>query len=168
MNIFMMILVAIFMVGFYMISSPSQRVQEQETEYAINRSDLRAIAQCASAAHNAQIKGTKFQDICIEQNSITSQYICLNSSKQITDCEITRNKKPTYSYIITMSAPLDANNYNNMLEVLEEDFPDAGAFGIFLDGKIMAGGMANARSVPDAIIDELGLTNGQLIYFTQY
>ncbi len=37
MNIFMMILVAIFMVGFYMISSPSQRVVQQETEYAINK-----------------------------------------------------------------------------------------------------------------------------------
>ena len=168
MNIFMMILVAVFMVGFYMISSPSQRVREQETEYAINRSDMRSIAQCVSAAHNAQIIGTSFQDVCIEQNSITSQYICLNDNSRITECEITGNKKPAYSYIITVSKPLDTDNYNNMLEILEQDFPDAGTFGIFLDGKIMAGGTTVARTVPEVIVEEINLENGQLVYLTQY
>ena len=85
MNIFMMILVAVFMVGFYMISSPSQRVPEQETEYAIRMSDLRSVAECAVAAHNAKIRGTSFQDICIDQNSVTSQSVCMNASKRITE-----------------------------------------------------------------------------------
>ena len=168
MNIFMMILVAVFMVGFYLISSPSQRVITQETEYAVNRADMRSIAQCASAVHNAKIRGTVFNDICIEQNSVTSQYVCLNSSNRITECEVTRNTKPAYSYIITTTAALDSTNYNSMLEILESDFPDAGTFGIYLDGKIMAGGAYSARSVPGAIIDELGLANGQLVYLTQY
>ena len=168
MNIFMMILVAIFMVGFYMISSPSQRVTEQETEYAINKSDMRSIAECASAKHNAQIKGTEFNDVCVEQNQINSQFICLNSNMRITSCEITRNKRPEYSYIVTATTPIDVDSYNDMLEILEEYFPDAGTFGIFMDGKIMVGGLSGARIVPDAIIDEMELTNGQLIYFTQY
>ena len=168
MNIFMMILVAIFMVGFYLVSSPSQRVIEQETEYAVNQSDMRTIAQCASAAHNAQIRGVEFQDICTEQNSVTSQYICMNSSMRITDCNVTQNKRPAYSYIITTTMPLDMENYNDMLDILESDFPDAGTFGIFLGGKIMAGGTSTARTVPDAIITELGLGDGQLIYLTQF
>ncbi len=168
MNIFMMILVAIFMVGFYMISSPSQRVTEQETEYAINRSDMRAIAQCASAKHNAQINGAEFNDVCVAQHGIQSQFLCLNAGMRITDCEIMRNSRPEYSYIITASAAIPYDSYNDMLEILEESFPDAGTFGIFLDGKIMVGGASSARVVPDAIIDEMGLQNGQLVYFTQY
>lgn len=168
MNIFMMILVAVFMVGFYMISSPSQRVAEQETEYAINRSDLRSVAECASAQHNAQIRGGTFQDVCVEQNGITSQFVCLNANMRITSCEIVRNKRPEYSYILTATAPIDADEYNNMLEILEEYFPDAGTFGIFMDGKIMVGGTTGARIVPDAITDEMELQNGQLVYMTQY
>lgn len=168
MNIFMMILVAVFMVGFYMISSPSQRVPEQETEYAIRMSDLRSVAECAVAAHNAKIRGTSFQDICIEQNSVASQSVCMNASKRITECAIVSNRAPEYSYIITTTAPLQDGDYNNMLEILETNFPDAGTFGIFLDGKIMLGGISGAANVPDAIIDELELQNGQIVYMTQY
>lgn len=168
MNIFMMILVAVFMVGFYMISSPSQRVVEQETEYAVNKSDLRGIAECAVAMQNAQITGTSFQDVCIEQNNIQSQFICLNASMRETSCEIVRNRRPEYSYIITATAPIDIGDYNNMLEILEEYFPDAGTFGIFMDGKIMVGGTAGARIVPDTIISKMNLSNGQLVYMTQY
>lgn len=168
MNIFMMILVAVFMVGFYMLSSPSQRVPEQETEYAITMSDLRAIAECASATHNAQIKGSEFTDICTEQNDITSTRICLNTNMRITDCAIVRNRAPEYNYIITTTAPIEPENYNNMLSILETSFPNAGTFGIFMDGKVMLGGLSGAQSVPDAIIQNLEMKNGQLVYITQY
>lgn len=168
MNIFMMILVAVFMVGFYMISSPSQRIVEQETEYAINKSDLRSVAECASAQHNAQIKGTPFQDVCVEQNGIRSAFVCLNSSMRVTSCEIVRNKKPDYSYIITATKEINDDDFNNMLEILEKYFPDAGSFGIFMDGKIMVGGTSGARIVPDAVINEMDLKNGELVYMTQY
>ena len=63
MNIFIMILVALFMAGYYIMDSPNQKIPEQETEYAIEKSNLRMIAQCATAVHNAQIKGTEFDDI---------------------------------------------------------------------------------------------------------
>ena len=56
MNIFVMILVAIFMAGVYMLGAPSQRMTEQETQYAIDRADLRSVAECAAAAHNATIR----------------------------------------------------------------------------------------------------------------
>ena len=168
MNIFMMILVAIFMVGFYMISSPSQRVIEQETEYAINKSDMRTIAECVSAKHNAQIMGTDFQDVCVNQNKIVSKFICLNASMRVTSCEILRNRRPEYSYIITAADAIPYDSYNDMLEILEEYFPDAGTFGIFLDGKIMLGGTSSARVIPDVIVKDMELQNGALVYFTQY
>lgn len=168
MNIFIIVLVAIFMAGYYMISSPSQRIPEQETEYAINRSDLRGVAECTAAMHNAQIKGTDFNDICIAQNNITSNTICLNAGGAKTKCEIVRNKKPDASYIITATGALADADFNNMMEVLEQYYSDAGTFGIFMDGQIVSGGTSDKRSVPKTIISELELTNGQLIYMTQY
>ena len=92
MNIFIMILFALFMAGYYLMDSPSQTVAQHGTEYAVSRSDLRTIAQCATAMHNAQINGTEFNDICIEQNGIVSKFICLDSKLKTTNCEVVKNK----------------------------------------------------------------------------
>lgn len=151
-----------------MLFSPSQTITPHTTEYSVLRSDLRSIAQCATASHNALINGTEFQDICIEQNGITSQFICLDAKLKTTKCEIVRNKKPAFSYIVTATSPLDANYYNQMMEVLETYYSDAGTFGLMHDGHIMSGGTATQRVVPSQIISEMELTDGQLVYLTQY
>lgn len=168
MNIFMIILISIFMIGYYIIQSPSQRLQEQETEYAVKKSDLHSFAECAVAAHNAQIKGYSLQDICISQNEVKSEFICLNAGLRETKCEIVRNKKPDYSYIITVAKPIPEKLYSEMLDILGEYYSDAGNFGILIDGQIMANDTGNRVSVPDAIISAMELKNGQLIYMTQY
>lgn len=168
MNIFIMILVVLFMAGYYVMDSPSQKIREHETEYAIKKSDMRSMAQCVAAVHNAQIKGTEFTDGCVQQHNINSQYICLDKRLQITSCEIVRNKKPDFSYIITATAPIDEKQYNNMMEILETEFSDAGTLGIFSENFIISGGTSTKRIVPKPIIEEMQLESGQLIYFTQY
>ncbi len=168
MNIFIMILVALFMAGYYMLDSPSQRVEQHTTEFAITLSDLRGVAQCTAAAHNAQINGTEFADICVEQNNITSKFICLDKNNKITGCEIQNNKKPTYSYIITVTDVIDFDKYNDMMDVLERYYPDAGTFGIFEEKQIISGGTSTKRIVPAAIIKDMNLVDGQLVYLTQY
>lgn len=168
MNIFIMILVAIFMAGFYMLSAPSQRIQNHETDVAVAQADLRSVAECTVAAHNATIHGAEFDDVCIEQNSIESKFICLNNNMSVTKCEVVRNKKPAYSFIVTAAAPLDDARYNDMMEILEQHFTDAGTFGIFKDNVIIAGGTATKRTVPNGIISDMSLTDGQLVYMTQY
>ncbi len=168
MNIFIMILVALFMAGYYMMDSPSQRVMQHDTQNAITLSDLRAVAQCATALHNAQINGNEFDDICVEQNGIVSNFVCLDKRFKITSCEVQQRKKPDYSYIVTASAPLDASVHNAMMEILEEYYADAGTFGLLQEEKIMSGGTSSKRTVPNAIIKEMNLGDGQLVYFTQY
>ena len=168
MNIFIMILVALFMAGFYMMDSPNQQVKQHETENAVMQSDLRSIAQCATALHNAQINDTEFNDICIKQNGIVSQFVCLDKRLKITECEATKNKKPAFSYIITVTAPLDSDIHNNMMEILEQHYADSGTFGLFAENMIMSGGTSMRRVVPAAIIEEMKLEDGQLVYMTQY
>ena len=168
MNIFIIILVTLFMAGYFMMDSPSQYVKKHDTQYAITQADLRAIAQCATAMHNAQINGFEFNDICTEQNQIRSDFVCLDNNMRITNCDAGRNRKPMYSYIVTATGALDENNYNDMMLVLEKHFADAGTFGMFRNNEIVAGGTSTKRRVPDAIIEKMELTDNQLVYFTQY
>ena len=130
MNIFIMILVALFMAGYYMLDSPSQRIANHETQQAITQSDLRTIAQCATALHNAQINGTEFQDVCIEQNTIVSKFICLDKRLKITECAGEKNKKTAFNYLITATGVLAPDIHNSMMEILEQ--PECTGFRIVL------------------------------------
>ncbi|MBR2342141.1 MAG: hypothetical protein IKA73_01610 [Alphaproteobacteria bacterium] len=168
MNIFIVILAILFMAGYYVMDAPSQRMREHETQFAVNQSDLRSVAQCAAAVHNAKMKGLEFDDICVEMNYIISENICMDSRMNNTACEIVNKKKPAYSYIITATGILPEEDYNNMLEILEKHYPDAGTFGIFQNGKIISGGTSNKRTVPAKIMSKMGLQDGQIVYLTQY
>ncbi|MDR1338409.1 MAG: hypothetical protein LBJ73_05290 [Rickettsiales bacterium] len=166
MNIFIMVLVFLFMAGYYLMDSPSQRVVHTELEHAITRTDLRSIAECAAAAHTAAIRGYEFQDICVEQYRIATEFICLNERQAVTKCEIVRKKKPAFSFVVTSTAPIDPQDYNGLLELLEEYFPNSGAFGIYTDDVVLGG--TGKRDVPQSVSKSLELTDGQLVYLTQY
>ena len=167
MNIFIMILVALFMGTYYLISSPSLRVREQEIDYSVTRADMRSIAECTTATHNATINGYKFDDICVTQNDIKSEVICLDSKKSITTCDAVKNKAPEYTYIITYTKPIGTELYNNMMEILESHYADIGTFGVFMEKQIVSGG-GTKRNIPAAILKNHDFQDGQLIYLTQY
>ena len=78
MNIFITVLVALFLGAYYIFSAPSVRTPSFETDYAVKYADLRGIIECAAAVHNANLAGTKFVDICVEQNGIQSDIVCLD------------------------------------------------------------------------------------------
>lgn len=168
MNIFLVLLISVFMAGYYMFFAPSARIPEQETEYAVSLADLRSIAECAIATHNAQISGGQFEDVCIEQNGIKSEFICMDSRETITACDAAGTKRPKYSFIITTTAPLHTSDYNEMMEILEQNFSTSGTLGIYQEGIVLAGGTTAKRDVPDAIQKNLNLEDGQLIYMTHY
>ncbi len=168
MNIFLIMLVSVFMAAYYMFCSPSARVPEQETDYAIAVSDLRSVAECAIAVHNAQIVGMTFDDICVEQNQIKSENICLDSRQSVTACNGEGIKRPKYSFIITTTAPLHTSDYNNMMDILEKNFSTNGTLGIYQDGMVLSGGTAEKRSIPPAIRAKMELEDGQLVYLTHY
>ena len=167
MNIFIMILVALFMGTYYLISSPSLRIREQEIDYAVTRADLRSIAECTLAAHNATINGQVFDDICVEQNGIKTAVICMTAKNVVTPCNGEKNKKPDYTYILTTTNPIVDENYNDMMEVLEQHYADVGTFGVLIDGQIVSGG-GTKRNIPAAMTKENSVTDGQLVYLTQY
>ena len=167
MNIFVMILVALFMGTYYLISSPSLRVREQEIDYAVTRADLRSVAECTLAAHNATINGKTFDDECTVQNGIETHVVCMSAKNTLTPCEETKAKKPEYTYILTTTQPIQDDKYNDMMEILEQYYADVGTFGVFIDDQIVSGS-GTKRSIPNAMSKEYTVTNGQLVYLTQY
>lgn len=161
-----MILVVLFMGVYYVMSAPSQRTIAQESEYAIEQADLRSVAECAVASHNATIRGGYFDDICVDQYGIQSKQICMNNKMSITECD--SETKSIYSFVVTATQPLNEDKINDMATILEKYYADAGIFGIFNDGSIIAGGDSGSHIVPEPIISDLKLEFGSLVYLTQY
>lgn len=167
MNIFMMLLVILFMAGYYFISAPSQIIAKHETGYAVNYADLRGIVECAISSHTSVIKDTEFNNICIQKYDISNSLICLNESKSVVNCEIDKVKKPEFNFVITASGILPESEYNNVIEILEKYYPTANTFGVLMDGFIISGSNSK-KQLPESVIESAKLSNGQLIYFTQF
>lgn len=167
-NIFLILLSVIIMAGYYIISSPSQRIIEHETEYAIKKADLRSIAECVVSSQNAAMYGEEFDDVCVEKYEVTSQYVCMNDKYNVVPCDSEDSKSPDFNFIITTSYPLPEEEYNNMLEILEKYYPDAGTFGVFMNPNLMSAGSVANRSIPERIISAARLQKGQLMYLMQY
>jgi len=168
MNIFLIMLISLFMAGYYMFFAPNTRVIEQETNHAIVISDLRSIAECTLAVHNAAINGNTFDDVCVEQNQIETASVCFDSHLSVTDCTSEGFKRPHYSFIVTTTGALDTADYNEMMDILEKDFSNSGTFGIYQEGMIMVAGTNTKQALAKSVIDKLGLENGQLVYMTHY
>ena len=168
MNIFLILLSLIIMAGYYVMSSPSLRIFQHETEYAIQKADLRSIAECVVSVQNASMYGEKFEDACVKRYNVVSQYICMDARYKIVSCDDETGKSPDFNFIVTSSQSLPENEYNSMLETLEKYYPDVGTFGIFLDPDLMSAGSISNRQIPKNIIDSGKLKPGQLVYIMQY
>jgi len=155
------------MAGYYFISAPSQTVQKHETVYSVNRADMRSVVECASSAHNAVIKDIEFNNICTEKYDIKTQLICLDDSFNVTECGFDKIKKTKYNFIVVSTGVLPDSEYNNTLEILEEYYPSASTFGVFMSGFIVSG-KNGKRVINENVIKSAGLINGQLVYITQF
>jgi len=164
MNIFFTVLVALFLGAYYIFSAPSVRTQPQETEYAVKYADLRAIIECTAAVHNANINGTKFVDECVEQNGIQSDIICLDRRMNVTGCSGNTN----YNYVVTTSGVIPDTQFNNTMTILEKNFADAGNFGIFQGDAIISGSTVAKRGIPNSLVNQMHISDGQLVYVTQF
>ena len=168
MNIFLILLSVIIMAGYYIMSSPSLRIIKHETEYSIKKADLRSIAECVVASQNAAMYGEEFMDDCVKKFDIQSRYICMNKSYNIVSCDAESGKPPVFNFIMTTSYALPVEEYNNMLEILEQYYPDAGTFGIYSKSGLMSAGAVAHRAIPQKIASNAQLTDGQLVYIMQY
>ncbi len=162
-----MVLVFLFMAGYYFLDAPSQRIPESETEISVQNADLRKIAECVAGEHGAVVNDLAFPDSCVERFGINDFIVCVNDAGSVIKCEIVGNKKPKYSFIVTSTSSVTGFEAGTMLDILEKNFKDAGTFGIFQEDAILTGA-GDKRIVPKPIVREAELTDGQLVFMTQY
>ena len=164
MNIFLTVLVALFLGAYYIFTAPAVRTPAQEAEYAVKYADLRAIIECTAAVHNAHLNGMEFSDVCVEQNGIQSEIVCLDKRMNLVDCD----KTSLHNYVVTTSGTIPKTQFNNTMTILEQNFADSGSFGIFNQGFVMSGATVTKHAVPKSLVEHMHMTDGQLVYVTQF
>jgi hypothetical protein len=180
MNVFILILVFIFMAGWYLMDSPSQNVEKHGIEYAAKRAEIGSILTCIVHIHSEAVKLDSHLQIeepvdifndtpCAERYEVETVKLCSDGRRITPTCQPTRAGQSINHYIVsTAPAPDDMGK---TLELMLAEFPNKTGFGIITRvgrNLQMIIGNGTARNVPDFIVRELGLAEGQLLYISQY
>ena len=178
MNIFLLFVSMFIMIGYYIMSSPSQNVAQQETQYVIEQSDIRSVAECVVSTQNEVMYCRTFTDDCVARYNITSQYVHVNRlgsviqkgsmSELCAEVERDPERVPYRTYIITTSYALPVEERNNMLDILEKYYSDRGNLGIIEGSRLIVPDSIVARTIPENVISNANLQDGQLAYIMQY
>ena len=172
MNIFLLFLTSLFMIGYYVIYSPSQKIDNSDTEDVVKMSDLRSIAECVINVQNAMMNDTTYDKPCVARYNVVGQYVCANNGANNEIIHVSCNGTPDFNFIVTKSKPLDRDDYGPMLEVIEKFYSDKGTFGIYDETNhgLLTADATGFRPISVAIYDDnsANLSEGQLVYVMQY
>jgi hypothetical protein len=169
MNIFLLFLTTLFMIGYYVIYSPSQTVTNTDSENVVKMSDLRSIAECVIGMQNAKMNDEPYTAPCVERYNVVGEYVCANAGS--VQYETSCMGEPDINYIVSHSAPLATTDYGLMLEIIEKYYPDKGTFGIYDNGTLLTAGTNGHIELNNVITGPVTtprLQNGQLVYVMQY
>jgi hypothetical protein len=184
MNIFIMILVFVFMAGYYLMDSPSQRVRDESIDAAVRITEVKSILTCMARAHTAavaldsanpadakEVLEVKPEE-CMEKYNVQSVKLCADDRRQVASCAPSRTGRNISNFIITTADMPQKKDTNLVLETLSKDFNAAPNFGMLItmqdDSLALLSGNGHRRSIPNSISNAAELADGQLIYITQY
>lgn len=171
------------MIGYYVLYSPSQNLENLETDNVITMADLRSVAECVIAAQNAGMNSTSYTDSCVDKyldaasDTQPYRYVCTTATYSPTPC----NDRPAFNYIITYSKQLDSDKHAAMLKVIEKLYQDKGSLGLYQysleedTAYLITADMSGQRVIEKNIFESAGLdssdyeeNNGRLVYIMQY
>ena len=181
MNVFMLLIVFIFMAGWYLMDSPSQNITRHGIEYAQRKTDLNSVLTCIAHVHSEavalddELKIEERVDIdndtpCAENYELSTVKICADGSRISAACIPERANRSVNNFIIT-SAPARGEDAGKILELLAEEFPSSSGFGILtVEGRalMLILGNGTKREIPPAVAREAGLSDGMPAFVTQY
>ena len=151
------------MIGYYVMTSPSQNLSNTQTDNVMDLADLRSRAECVVAKQNAIIDGKDYDDECVNLYNVTGYSFCVNTSNTVTEtCDENDN-----IYVVTKSCAIDGDKYGNMLKVLELFYQESGLIGIYQDSMLLTVNSSGPQAVNDVIINPSELQkdgDGCLVY----
>ncbi len=184
MNIFIMLLVFVFMAGYFLMDAPNQRVRDDRIEPAMRITEIKSILSCMARAHAdaieldttahagaTEILETKSEN-CTEKYNVQSIKLCADEKRAVTVCKPDRVGQTIGNFIVTTADMPEEKDTNLVLKILSQDFDSASNFGIIMtknDGSLaILSGNGHRRKIPSSIISAAGLEQGRLVYITQY
>lgn len=171
MNIFLLFISMVLMIGYYIMSSPSQNVAGQNTDTAIEVADLRSKAECVSDAHNKAMFCETYEDPCVMKYGVESKIYKVTPTWQIDaeySCGGTVNSGQTLVVVTVARDVVPSSKYNEMMDVLEKYYSEAGTFGLFADTGLKIPGVNELYEIKPTTItghNQMDLKDGMLVYY---
>jgi hypothetical protein len=181
-NIFVILLLAVFMAGYYFMDAPDVQTGQTRAE-AAEVANLKSVLACVLQAHSEALildeqGGVAAEDEiesaipCAARYEISTRKICADEKRAAKECVPDKVGKITDNYIITTTGIVSENGAGKTLELLGRDYPYAANFGIIQIGEdktpyIMSSG-GTRREISKVIAKEAAFEDGQLAYITQY
>ncbi|MDR2770373.1 MAG: hypothetical protein LBB08_02905 [Rickettsiales bacterium] len=182
MNIFMLLLMALMMAGYYLLDAPHATTGETRAE-AIEAAELGAVLSCMLHAHSDALAIDEASGIeqkaevkaalpCAEKYEIQTQKLCADEKRIVSKCVPDKANASVSNYLITSSGAITDAGAGRILELLGRDYPYAANFGIISMGEdktpqlLSSGG--TRREISKAIAREAKFEDGELVYMTQY
>ena len=170
MNIFIMVIVFLFMAGWYFLDAPSQKIRGTDIETALADSGLRSLAECFAQSHAAILSERESNLDCAETYQIQTMQVCVDQNDRVVKCAEDRIGKFPASFVITKSPPIAQEDTHAMMRVLGSMYPNVGNFGVLMYSEqsnyLMAANGAK-REIPTQIAKDANLENLQLLYVTK-
>ena len=185
MNIFVILLMALFMAGYYFMDAPNTLgVGASKAEIA-ESAELRALLACVLRVHSDAVKADelaaaeqktifKTEIPCAEKYGIQTKKLCAaaNASKAAASCVPDRPDKPVSNYIVTSTGAITDVGAGKALGIMARDYPHAANFGIVSADEngilhILSSGGAS-REINKSIVRDAAFEAGRLVYVTQY
>jgi len=176
MNIFLILIMTIFMAGYYFLDAPNLSEPSAAEMRRDNETD--AVLSCVIHAHSEAMATDKLggddfsSDLpCAEKYGITTIKLCADDKRLVKNCAPDKAGKFVANYIITRAEWSVGRDAGRILELLEKNYPYAANFGIISIADkvpfILSSGGAR-REVAKPIIKDAKFTDGELVYMTQY
>ncbi|MDR0319665.1 MAG: hypothetical protein LBH81_02910 [Rickettsiales bacterium] len=189
MNVFLVVLVFLFMAGYYYLGSPSLRSDVLSTQEVLDNSDAFAAVSCVVAVHSAALESARagadaaaYESPCIEKYKVSTISVCLKDGEVSRSCRVdTRNPEPFQRYIITKSPWANPETSGRIMDAMRGKYKGVTGLGIVMaaeleaeedpEAKIRMAIMSPARKpvwLSPALVKAASLKSGDLAYMTQY
>ena len=182
MNVFIIIIVFLFMAGWYLMGSPSQNIQEHSIEYAERKTAINSVLTCIAHIHAEAVQLDDALGIdqnamidndapCAEKYEALTVKVCADDRRVLANCVPARVGQAINNYVITTAPPPMGGDLGKVLELLSDEYSSNSNFGVLVaEGKklwVVTGG-GKKREVSAAVAKEAGLQAGHFVYMTQY
>ncbi|MDR1826079.1 MAG: hypothetical protein LBQ49_00115 [Rickettsiales bacterium] len=182
-NIFVILLMALFMAGYYFIDAPNFMLPFESRTAAMEDAELKSVLSCVLRSHSEELRMKNEERTtpaasppplhrgelkgmpCVERYNIRTVRVCVVGKRVVEDCVGAQN------YVITTTDAVTENGAGKLLEILAHDYPHAANMGIISVEKgapFMMSSGGKKREIVRIIAKDAGFEDGQLAYITQF